>query len=120
MKRLFAIILLFCIFAGCNKEKHELVLGTVIQKGGCFQDSWLVSIDNADPSVHSFICEDPIPGGSSGFNCGNSVYIIKMSPNLTNPGIKVKFSKWKMDYGGACSSFSHAPHHLEDSDISAK
>lgn len=116
-------ILSFCLTAilvSCKKEKNNFYTGTVIQKGGCFQNSWLVAIDNPNPAVHSFICDGPIPGGGSGYHCANSVYIVDMPSNLSNAGVKVKFSKWEMDMGGACSAFSHAPHHMMDTDVSAK
>lgn len=119
MKKL-AAALLFCSLFSCKKEGTKWITGTVMQVTGCQPNSALVQIDNPNRANHPFLCE-PTQAmlSSSTTNCGNSVMVINLPSSLSQPGTKIKFSKWE-DKGLLCFSSTLAPHHLEVIDVSAK
>jgi len=113
----FPFVFLVILFASCKKDPTGFVLGTVEQQGGCLQNSWVVSIENANSSTHSFICSSS--GATGGYNCTNAIYITNLPSSLARQGKRIKFTQWE-DNGGFCSSSSYSPHHLKVFDVSAR
>jgi hypothetical protein len=103
--------LLLFLFEGCKKEKDEFVTGTVIQKGGCYNGSWIVLIDNPDPSKQTFLRSSSYTFPPGSYNCTNSVFI-QLPATLAFPNKKIKFSGVK-NQGILCLSFSEAPNHID-------
>jgi len=116
------IVIIFClaIFCSCRKENRKWITGTVTQSKGCDPNTWLVKLDNPNPSIASFLCNPEQASASSWLlDCGNSVVILNLPSTLTEPGTQIKFSEWE-NRGLLCFSSTLSPHHIEVSDISAK
>jgi hypothetical protein len=81
MKRIAAAFILISLIS-CKKENNKWITGTVVQQG-CQPGSWLVRLDNADASKHSFLC-DPLyaSASSSTTHCGNTVAILNLPSAL--------------------------------------
>lgn len=93
------------LLGGCKKDNDQLATGTVLQAGGCFQDAWLVAVDNPDPEKHFFIRKTIAPAGTM-YNCSNAVYI-RLSAQLGVAGTRIKFKGRNIE--PSCYSFSEAP-----------
>lgn len=115
MKNLFLSFSVLFFFS-CEKDsdKSDRVMGTVQVKGGCYQNSWLVAIDNPDPDKHSFICDEATLAGTA-YNCTNAVYIIDLPEHLAKAGKKIRFSV--IEEIASCLSYSFAPAHVEAKNI---
>ncbi len=108
MKELnLALLLLAILLFGCKKnlDGHD-VRGTVIQKGGCFTNSWLVKINNT-AAANDYLCEATLssPGG---YDCTNAVFV-ELPASLAEAGKDIRF-----DITGTqltCLSSSFAPMH---------
>jgi hypothetical protein len=119
MKTLVIAFVFLSVFS-CKKQDDEWITGTVGQDKGCFPNSWVVRLDEANYRKYSFLC-NPSGASSSSWtnNCDNSVFILDLPAYLRQPGTRIKFSKWT-DRGLLCFSSTFAPHHLEVQDVRAK
>ncbi len=116
MKQFYLLFLILLLsVTSCKKDKDNFVTGTVLEKGGCFSDSWLIAIENPDPAKHSFLRATNFPTGTL-YNCSNAVFI-SLTPALAKAGIKIRFSGIT-NHMGSCLSFSEAPNHIEVKEIS--
>ena len=110
----FFIIILVASLLSCKKDNDNFPTGTVQEKNGCFSDSWLVSIDNPDPSKYSFLRATGFTTATF-YNCSNAV-IISLPSSLAKAGTRVMFS-----YDNtipSCLSYSEAPNHITVKKIS--
>jgi hypothetical protein len=101
-------LLLIAFFVSCRKENETLITGTVISPGGCFQDSWLVAIDNPDFSDHPFL-RPTVLSCAPCYNCSNSVFI-RLTGTLGSPGTRIRFAYHESV--PSCLSSSEAPEHI--------
>ena len=116
--KVFGTIITLSIFlVACKKNNDIIVTGTVISKGGCSPNGWLIEIDNPDPGKYNFLCPDKSQLPVS-YSCQNSVHIINMSQQSAIAGKKIKFSIW--DRLGSCQSSSYAPQEIQVFDLSVK
>ncbi|MBO9658402.1 MAG: hypothetical protein J7527_06220 [Chitinophagaceae bacterium] len=96
------------ILGGCQRDKDDYVIGSVVEKGGCLADTYLVEIPGASTAKMPFLCEPAAPL-STLRNCGNSVFI-RLPASLAIPGKEIRFV-----YAGtepSCLSYSFAPQHI--------
>jgi len=108
------ISFLFFSFIACKKDKDNITTGTVKITGGCFQDSWLVAIDNPNPGKHSFLCAATLTTGTL-YNCSNAVFI-RLPSSLAVADTRIRFS-W-ISTEPSCLSFSQAPNHITVKNLS--
>ena len=115
------LIFLFCMSllaaAGCDKDREgDLITATIVSKGGCYNDSWIVQIDNPSPSRHAFICDNapPLSSAPGGYNCSNAA-IIRL-PVYAAANQKISFRLVK-DEGIQCLSYSFGAHHIKVKDL---
>jgi hypothetical protein len=106
---LLICLLLAILFTGCKKEKGDFVTGTVVSKGGCWNTSYLVTIDNPDFTDHKFL-RPTVLACFACPNVSNSVYI-KLTPDLSSPGTRIRFVF--VETIPSCLSSSEAPNHIE-------
>ncbi len=108
MRYLILFLSFALALAGCRRDKENYVTGSVIEKGGCLVDTYLVEIPGATAEKIPFLCEPAIPLPTSR-NCENSVFI-RLPASLAIPGKKIRFV-----YAGtepSCLSYSFAPQHI--------
>jgi hypothetical protein len=104
--RLISLLLIF--FLSCKKDNDGSATGTVIEKSGCFADSYLVAIQNPNPSNQPFL-RPTVLSCAACYNCSNAVFI-RLSTDLSNPGTRIKFQY--NDTQASCLSSSEAPVHI--------
>lgn len=104
---LFFISALLFLGLSCSKNNDNFVTGRVEVKGGCFPDSWLVSIDNPNPEKYSFLRAAVLSG--TAYNCSNAVFI-SLPSSLTTTGTKIRFTYTGTEV--SCLSSSEAPNHI--------
>jgi hypothetical protein len=110
MQRAILLIAVLSIsFISCKKDKDSFATGTVTVKGSCFDDAWLIAIDNADPGKHKFLRASTIPTATF-YNCSNAVYI-RLPSTLAVSGTKIRFT-W-IATEASCLSYSEAPNHIQ-------
>lgn len=98
----FAIMLL----AGCDRDNEQEMAGTVIEKKGCYPDSYLVQLTG--PADTRLACFGNLPV-TAAYNCTNAVYI-HLPPALAVTGKKIRFV-----YAGTevtCLSATGVPNHI--------
>jgi hypothetical protein len=110
---LFWLSVTFCI-CSCKKDHDVFVIGIVIQKSGCFQDSYLVAIENPDFSQHPFL-RPSIQSCVACYDCSNAVYV-RLNTGFEIPGTKIRFQYKATDI--SCLSYSEAPPHIVVKNIS--
>ena len=91
-----------------------MVTGTVIEKSGCYTDTYLVAIENPDPSRHKFLRPTTLACAAC-YNCSNAVFL-HLSPALSAAGTRVRFSYIGKEI--SCLSSSEAPEHVKAKNIS--
>jgi hypothetical protein len=106
--RYLLISLLFISFLSCKKDHDGFTTGIVIEKSGCFADSYLVAIQNPDPSKQPFI-RPTVLSCTACYNCSNAIFI-RLSSSYSNPGTRIKFLYG--DTQPSCLSSSEAPAHI--------
>lgn len=104
---LFLIFTLLFLSLSCTKNNDDFVTGRVEVKGGCFSDSWLVSIDNPNPQKYSFLRATVLSG--TAFNCSNAVFI-GLPSSLAATGTRIRFIYTGTE--ASCLSSSEAPNHI--------
>ncbi|MFC0772839.1 hypothetical protein [Terrimonas alba] len=104
---LLPIFTLLFLSLSCTKNNDDFVTGRVEVKGGCFADSWLVSIDNPDPDKYSFLRATVLSG--TAFNCSNAVFI-NLPSSLGTTGTRIRFKYISTEV--SCLSSSEAPNHI--------
>ena len=115
MAKPFAFFLLIIFFVcSCKKDHDAHASGMVIQKSGCFLDSYLVAIDNPNFSQHKFL-RPSIQSCVACYNCSNAVYI-RLDASIGAPGTKIRFQYKLTDI--SCLSSSEAPPHIQAKNIS--
>ena len=111
-KKSMRCLILFLSFAlslvGCRRDKDDFVTGSVVEKGGCLADTYLVEIPGAAAGKMPFLCEPTIPLATLR-NCENSVYI-RLPASLAIPGKKIRFVYVNEEI--SCLSSSGAPKHI--------
>lgn len=113
-------IVLFTVIAylavtGCKKDRDGGELrGTVIQKGGCYSDSWLVEVHNPQ-AAQRYFCE-VLAGPPPGYTCLNAVFIV-LPPSLAEAGKNIRFDIRSTQV--TCLSSSTAPAHAEVRNLAA-
>lgn len=105
---LFFISALLILGLSCSKNNDNFVTGRVEVKGGCFADSWLVSIDNPNPQKYSFLRATVLSG--TAFNCSNAVFI-SLPLSLSSQGTRIRFTYTGTEI--SCLSSSEAPNHIK-------
>ena len=115
-KAILFIAVLSIFFISCKKDKDSVVTGTAAVKGGCFDDAWLIAIDNPDPEKHKFLCAAPITVATF-YNCSNAVYI-RLPSALAIAGTKIRFTWAATDV--SCLSYSQAPSHIQVKNLSKR
>lgn len=113
-KAILFISVLFFSFISCKKDNDNFATGIVNVKGGCFQDSWLIAIDNPDPKKHSFLCATPVTTATF-YNCSNAVFI-SLPSSLAVAGTRIRFSWTSTE--PSCFSFAQAPDHITVKNLS--
>jgi hypothetical protein len=114
MRYLLTSLLLFS-FISCKKDSNGFVTGTVIDKSGCFADSYLVAINNPDFSKQPFLRPSVLSSCAACYNCSNAVFI-RLSSSFSNPGTRIKFLY--SDTQPSCLSSSEAPAHITVKNLS--
>ncbi len=114
MPKLFTILILILLFSACKKNNELFVTGEVVSKNGCFQDAYLVAINNPDPSRHKFLRSAFITCTAC-YNCSNSVFI-RLPDDMNDIGLKIRFRYSATDI--SCLSSSDAPQHIQVTDLS--
>lgn len=91
MKKLILFSLIASLsITGCKKDRDVgEIRGTVIQKGGCFTDSWLVEVHNPQ-AAQQYFCE-VLAGPPPGYNCLNALFIV-LPPSLAEAGKDIRFN----------------------------
>jgi hypothetical protein len=113
---LFSVLVLTGLF-GCKKEHGSLsVKGEVVQKGGCYSDTWIVEIKDPDFSRHTFL-KPAAPACDHCFNCSNAVYI-HLPASLAKKGKKIRFEWVETEF--SCSASTEAPNHISVKNLSAR
>ena len=109
MRSLYSFLLILCIpVLSCKKDQDNFATGTVIEKKGCFGDSFLVAIDDPDPSKHKFL-RATIQSCAACYNCSNAAFL-HLSPPFTTTGTRIRFSFTGTET--SCLSSSEAPEHI--------
>jgi hypothetical protein len=106
--------LLLIFYLACTKDNDDIAAGTVIEKSGCFADSYLVAIQNPDPSNQPFL-RPTVLSCAACYNCSNAV-IIRLPSSFSNPGTRIKFTY--EDTQASCLSSSEAPAHITVKNLS--
>ena len=112
---LLCLFLVACFGFSCSKNGDDFVTGRVEIKAGCFDDSWLVSIDNPDAGgKHPFLRETT--SGGTLYNCSNAVFI-NLPSSLAEQGTRIRF-KFTDAQIFSCLSYSEAPTHIKVKNLS--
>jgi hypothetical protein len=113
----FYLLFLVLLISGisCKKDNDNFVTGTVQVKRGCFSDSWLIAIDNPDPSKHSFLRTTTFASATF-YNCSNAVFI-DLPSSLAITGTRIRFSHIDTQ-PFSCLSYSEAPNHITVKNLS--
>lgn len=111
---LLLIFILLLLSLSCTKNNDDFVTGRVEVKGGCFPDSWLVSVNNPDPKKYSFLSEAGIVSATA-FNSSNAVFI-NLPSSFAATGTRIRFKYIEMQV--SCFSSTMAPNHIKVKDLS--
>lgn len=96
-------------FTACEKDDEKEASGVVIEKRGCYPDSYLVEItDPGDSMGQGLACPQTTPVVSP-YNCTNAAFI-HLPVNLGVPGKKIRFVYVNEEI--SCLSSSGAPKHI--------
>ena len=110
---LFFIFAILFVGISCSKNNDNFVTGRVEIKGGCFPDSWLVSIDDPNPEKQSFLRATVLAG--TAYNCSNAVFI-NLPSSLATQGTRIRFTYTGTEV--SCLSSSEAPNHIKVKNLS--
>ena len=108
MRKIIFLVSAVFVLAACEKEDENEIKGTVIEKKGCYPDSYLVEITDAGNMQKSFACAGSTPIVSD-YNCTNAVFI-HLPLDLGIAGKKIRFV-----FAGeevSCLSSTGAPSHI--------
>jgi hypothetical protein len=96
------------VLAACEKDEESEIKGTVIEKKGCYPDSYLVEITDIGNMQKAFACSENTPIVSN-YNCKNAVFI-HLPAELGIAGKKIRFV-----FAGeevSCLSSTGTPNHI--------
>jgi len=96
------------VLAACKKEKEKESTGEVIEKKGCYTDSYLVKLTDPGITENSFVCPQTTPVATD-YNCTNAVFI-HLPLELGTPGKKIRFVFSREEV--SCLSYTNSPKHI--------
>jgi hypothetical protein len=110
MKRVLpAYLLLSFLLLSCKKDKEGVATGIVLSQTGCFDDYYLVAIDNPDYSKHSFLRKSIMSSCAGCYDCSNAAFV-QLNSSFGRPGIRIAFEF--IESIPSCLSNSEAPEHI--------
>ncbi|MGN6292367.1 MAG: lipoprotein [Chitinophagaceae bacterium] len=108
MRKIIFLVGTILVLAACNKGKENESTGEVVEKKGCYPDSYLVKLTNPGNPEASFVCPQTTPVATE-YNCTNAVFI-HLPLELGIPGKKIRFVFSREEV--SCLSYTNSPRHI--------
>lgn len=108
MRKIIFLVATLLALAACDKEKEMESTGEVIERRGCYPDSYLVKLINPGSIETPFVCPETTLVATY-YNCTNAVFI-HLPLELGVPGKKIRFVFSREEV--SCLSYSHSPKHI--------
>jgi len=108
MRYLILFIIFLTVLNGCERDKEMDTTGVVIEKKGCYPDSYLIQIVGGNMADRSFICPENTQI-STNLNCTNAVFI-HLPDELAIAGKRIRFVHTGNEI--SCLSSTGAPAHI--------
>lgn len=108
MRKIIFLLGILFVLGACEKEEEKEIRGTVVEKKGCYPDSYLVEITDVGDTQKYFGCAESTPTVSA-YNCKNAVFI-HLPQELGIAGKKIRFV-----FAGeevSCLSSMGSPNHI--------